>query len=469
MAKILLVDDELSILNVLSVLLRAEGYEVSACDNGEKALALIRDAEFDLMISDIRMRPMDGMTLLKLALEHRPSLCVIMVTGYGSVETAVEALKLGAFDYVTKPFKLDELLITVKRALDYNRALSENAQMKAQMTGYNEFGNIVAESRSMRAVCDMIERVAPTATPVMICGERGTGKELVARTIHSRSQRKEGAFRVINCSAFPEALLETELFGNRPGEGAKTDDGQGKQGFAFSAGNTVFLKDVDTLPPGIQDRLADLLRDTHGRRAGETGAAKLDVRILTAISIPLEQLNEKQGFREDLYYRLNVINLHIPPLRERKDDIRLLASSFVQEFCQKYGKTELKISPGVMSLLLNYDWKGNIRELRNALEHAVILAENKVIQPEDLPEIIGGGISATEPLSDTDSISWAQARDAFGRHYIHNLLSKTGGNIQKASALADITRENLYKKCTKLGIDWRQYRKSSEYDNGGEI
>ena len=294
------------------------------------------------------------------------------------------------------------------------------------------------------------------------------GKSVFAELIHRNSPRRGEKFVSVNCGSLTETLLESLLFGHK--RGAFTDANRDKIGYFQEAnGGTLFLDEITETSLAFQVKLLKVLETGVYRAVGSDEDTRTDTRIIAASNKDIEALVKEGLFREDLYYRLNVINLHIPPLRERKDDIRVLASSFVQEFCDKYNKAELKISPGVMSLLLNYNWKGNIRELRNALEHAVIMAENKVVQPEDLPESVSGMSGSTEVFVEIDNASWAQARDAFSKHYIQNLLAKTGGNVLRAAAMAEITRENFYKKCTKLGINWRKYRKSSDNDNGGEI
>jgi DNA-binding NtrC family response regulator len=299
MAKILLVDDEASILSVLSVLLKAEGYEVTPVDNGEKALELIKTTPFDLLISDIRMRPMDGIALLKAAREQRPTMSTLMITGYGTIETAVESLKYGAFDYITKPFKVDELLITVQRALEYNRTINENIDLKAKLTEKYRLENIVAESHSMQNVCEMIERVASTDATVLIYGESGTGKELVAKAIHAYSNRKNKKFLPLNCAALPEPLLESELFGHV--KGAFTGASVDKTGLFEVANNgTLFLDEIDSMPLEIQAKLLRVLQDKQIRKVGGNEPITVDVRVLAATNTRLEQLIARGTFREDL-------------------------------------------------------------------------------------------------------------------------------------------------------------------------
>ncbi len=367
MAKILLVDDEPSILSVLSVLLKAEGHVVTPVDNGEKAMELFKSSKFDLMISDIRMKPIDGITLLHAARDAQPTMAVLMVTGYGSVETAVEAMKLGAFDYITKPFKVDEMLITVQRALDYNKTLSENVNLKAQLESRYRFENIIAESPAMRNVCEMIERVAPTDATVLIYGESGTGKELVAKAVHAYSSRKSRLFLPLNCAALPEPLLESELFGHV--KGAFTGAAADKEGlFEAANGGTILLDEISSMPMGIQAKLLRVLQEKEIRRVGGNDRIAVDVRVLAATNSRLETMIGNGAFREDLYYRLSVIPIEIKPLRERTEDILPLVQHFLRkEIGERGALPEIKRK---FMFFEQYAWPGNIRELENAIKHA---------------------------------------------------------------------------------------------------
>jgi len=302
MARLLLVDNEAGILSVLSTLLKAENHDVVPTREGAKAAELIKTEEFDLLISDIRMSPVDGMELLRIARAERPAMAVIMLTGYGTVETAIEALKLGAFDYVTKPFKVDELLITVQRALEYSRALTENIDLRAQLGSRYRFENIVAESAAMRNVCEMVERVAPTDATVLIYGGSGTGKELVAKAIHAHSRRANNKFLAVNCAALPEPLLESEMFGHV--KGAFTGASTSKEGlFEAANGGTIFLDEIGSMPLSIQGKLLRVLQEKEVRRVGSNENIPVDARVLAATNTRLEQLLEQGKFREDLYYR----------------------------------------------------------------------------------------------------------------------------------------------------------------------
>ncbi|MFC1461754.1 sigma-54-dependent transcriptional regulator [Verrucomicrobiota bacterium] len=454
MATILLVDDEPSILSVLSVLLKAEGYEVVSADSGEKAKELINSGSFDLMISDIEMRPINGMVLLKLAREQQPSMSVLMITGYGSVETAVEALKLGAFDYVTKPFKVDELLITVQRALAYNKALTENIDLKAQLIGQYRFEHIIAESPAMRKVCEMVERVAPTDTTVLIYGESGTGKELVAKAIHAYSARKSHKFLPLNCAALPEALLESELFGHMKGSftGASSD----KEGlFETASGGTLFLDEIGSLPIGIQAKLLRVLQDKEIRRVGGNESIPVDVRMLAATNSRLEALIEKGTFREDLYYRLSVIPIEVQALRERPEDILPLVYHFLRRESGD-GEDLPSMEPDVRQMLEGYSWPGNVRELENALKHALTFAKDNVITKECLPAKMLDAISKTgAPLvSPRHDDMRGKSLRAFLRvkeqEYLSQVLQHADGDKQRAAKELKISLATLYRKLPDL-------------------
>ena len=447
MAKILLVDDEASILSVLSVLLKAEGYEVVPVDNGEKAIELIKSTPFDLMISDIRMRPVDGITLLKSARELRPTMSALMITGYGTIETAVESLKYGAFDYITKPFKVDELLITVQRAIEYNKTISENIDLKAQLTGKYRFENIIAESRSMRNVCEMIERVAPTDAAVLIYGESGTGKELVAKAIHAYSTRKNKKFLPLNCAALPEPLLESELFGHV--KGAFTGASADKTGLFEVANNgTLFLDEIDSMPLGIQAKLLRVLQDKQIRKVGGNEPLTVDVRVLASTNTRLEQSIAQGTFREDLYYRLSVIPIEIKPLRERTEDILPLVYHILHR--ELGANKELPhIEPDVLSIFEQYSWPGNVRELENAIKHALTFAKNNIITKDCLPVKIiqspGMGISDIrhENYRGKSLKAFLRMKE---KEYLADVLKDSDGDKQKAAKSLRISLATLYRK-----------------------
>lgn len=450
MARILLVDDEPSILSVLSALLKAEGYEVIPALGGDKAKIVLASEEFDLMISDIRMSPVNGMELLKIAHDERPTMSVIMLTAYGSVETAIEALKLGAFDYVTKPFKVDELLITVQRALEYNKALSENADLKEQLGTKYHLENIVAESPAMQNVCDMIKRVAPTDTTILIYGESGTGKELVAKAIHAQSRRREKKFLAVNCAALPEPLLESEMFGHN--KGAFTGATANKEGlFEAANGGTIFLDEIGAMPMTIQGKLLRVLQEKEVRRVGSNDNIPIDARVLAATNTRLEALMQEGRFREDLYYRLSVIPIEIKPLRERTEDILPLVYHVLRKETPE-GQTMPTIDPEVCAILESYLWPGNVRELENAIKHAVTFTrDNKVTKDVLPPKIAATPVkSSGQPsISDLDA-SKCKSLKAFIRakekEYLNQVLSHSGGDKAEAAKALKISLATLYRK-----------------------
>lgn len=453
MARILLVDDEASILSVLSTLLKAEGHEVVPVLGGEKAQDVIKAQDFDLMISDIRMSPVDGMQLLKIIRREKPAVAVIMITAYGSVETAVEAMKEGAFDYVTKPFKVDELLITVQRALEYRNAIAENVNLKAQLESRYQFENIIAESPAMRKVCEMIERVAPTDTTVLILGDSGTGKELVAKAIHAHSLRKAKCFLPINCAAMPEPLLESEMFGHV--KGAFTGATANKEGlFEAARGGTIFLDEIGAMPMSIQSKLLRVLQEKEIRKVGGTETVPVDVRVLAATNDRLEQMIEEGKFREDLYYRLSVIPIEIVPLRERPEDILPLVYHTMRQELGP-GKDLPSIDPEVQLIIERYPWPGNVRELENAIRHAMTFTKpGEKITRDVLPaKIVNSvnteGLEIAQPGAKAESYRGKSLKGflrAKEKEYLSQVLQFMEGDKEKAAKALKISLATLYRK-----------------------
>lgn len=449
MVRILLVDDEPSILSVLNTLLSAEGYDVVPAIGGEKAKELLLSQNFDLMISDIRMSPINGMELLRMVHDERPNLSVIMLTAYGSVETAIESLKLGAFDYITKPFKVDELLITIKRAIEYKQAITENIGLKEQLETRFELQNIIAESRPMLHVCEMIKKVAPTDTTVLIYGESGTGKEVVARAIHACSSRKKHNFLAVNCAALPEPLLESEMFGHI--KGAFTGANVNKAGlFEAAEGGTIFLDEIGAIPMNIQSKLLRVLQEKEVRRVGSNKTTPVDARVLAATNTPLERLIEKGEFREDLYYRLSIIPIDIPPLRDRPEDILPLAYNFIRKDTPP-GCKPPKLDPRVSSLLESYAWPGNVRELENAIKHALTFTQDNVITPDVLPPRITktpgkSPVREAGPLEDFRGKSLKAFLREKEKEYLRQVLEHTNGDKEEAARRLNISLATLYRK-----------------------
>jgi len=450
MARILLVDDEPSILNVLSSLLKGRGHECFPAKGGEQAKELIRNEQFDLMISDIRMSPIDGLELLKMVKSMRPGMAVIMLTAYGSVETAVAAMKEGAFDYVTKPFKVDELLITVQRALEFHAIVAENQQLRAELDNRYRFENIIAESAPMRKICDMIQRVAPTDSTILVLGESGTGKELVAKAIHGYSTRSKSRFVPINCAALPEPLLESELFGHV--KGAFTGAVVNKDGlFEVADGGTIFLDEIGSMPLSIQAKLLRVLQDHQIRKVGGTDSVAVNVRIVAATNDRLESLIEKGKFREDLYYRLSVIPIEIAPLRERREDIMPLMEFIIRKEMGPNG-TPPSIAPDVQVAMERYPWPGNVRELENAVRHALTFVSNGVITLDVLPAKIGRHVTRDTLVElagekDPENLkplkSYVRNRET---EYISHVLKQVGDDKEKAARILKVSLATLYRK-----------------------
>jgi DNA-binding NtrC family response regulator len=451
MPRILIVDDEPTILNLLNKILIGQGYDATPASNGEKALQLLQTEKFDLMISDINMTPINGMELLRKATKDWPNMGVIMLTAYGTVATAVEAMKEGAFDYITKPFKLDELVLTVQRALTYQNAITENKDLKARLEYKEKLGGIVAESAGMRKVCDMIERVAPTSTTVLIYGESGTGKELVARALHQYSPRKDAVFMAINCAALPAQLMESEMFGYV--KGAFTGATATKTGlFETAHGGTLFLDEIGTMPLEIQSKLLRVLQDKKIRKVGGSDHTEVDVRIIAASNEKLEKLIEQAKFREDLYYRLSVISLDIPALRNRPEDILPLIDHILRRELGPDAELPL-IDHETQSILDNYNWPGNVRELENAIQHAITFAQQGIITKDTLPAKI---VDTVEEGLRSGIISCR--RDQFKgkslkaflhdkeKEFLQRTIENMRGDKEKAASELGISLATLYRK-----------------------
>ena len=452
MPRILLIDDEPRMLSLLNTILKGEGYTLTPVQDSSKVPELLNTEVFDLMITDIRMTPIDGLELLKIARQVRPSMPVIILTAYGSVETAIEAMKLGTFDYVTKPFKMDELLITIQRALEYSRALSENIELKEELVGRYKFENIVAESAAMRNVCEMIKRVAPADTTVLITGESGTGKELVAKAIHLNSRRKDKRFVAVNCAALPEALLESEMFGHM--KGAFTGASSNKDGlFETANGGTLFLDEIPSMPISIQGKLLRVLQEKEIRRVGGNDNIQVDVRVIAATNTSLEAMIKQGTFREDLYYRLSVIPIDIKPLRDRQDDILPLVYHVLRNETAE-GREVPKLMPEVRDVLERYTWPGNVRELENAMKHAITFAQDNKITVDVLPPRILNQVKPAEHTSgpadnNVDSFknkslkTFLRERE---KEYLEQVLAISKGDKEKAAKALRISLATLYRK-----------------------
>ncbi len=388
MNKILVVDDERSMRDFLSIMLKKAGYDVATAVDGEEAVKILHKDIFDLVITDLKMPKVDGLQVLKTVKELSPDTVVIVITAFASTETALEAMKEGAYDYITKPFQIDEMKIKIQKAIEKRRLSAENVLLKKELKDRAVFDNIVGKSEKIERVFELVRKVSDSMSNILIYGESGTGKELIARAIHFNSRKKDKPFVTINCGALPEGLLESELFGHM--KGSFTGAVFNKEGlFEVANGGTIFLDEIGETSPAIQVKLLRVLQDKEFKRVGGTKEIKVDVRIITATNRDLSKAVAEGKFREDLYYRLNVIPITLPPLRERADDIPLLADYFLYKFNKALNKNVKGFSPKTIELLCNYEWRGNVRELENVIERSVALLSNsEIITPEYLPDIV---------------------------------------------------------------------------------
>jgi two-component system NtrC family response regulator len=389
METILIVDDEKNYLVVLEALLGSEGYEIVTTDNAREAVRSVRESDLDLVITDMKMPGMSGMELLEECKKIRPELPVIMMTAYGTIEMAVEAMKKKACDYITKPFNNEELKLIIKKALENYRLTKENRRLSEALSDRYKYGNIIGKSKSMLKIYDLIGKVAQSRASVFITGPSGTGKELIAKAVHYNSPRKDRPFISINCGALTETLLENELFGHE--KGAFTGAVAMKKGrFEVADGGTLFLDEVGDMPTPLQVKLLRVLQEMEFERVGGTRTIKVDVRVLSASNRNIKEDVANNLFREDLFYRLNVMEIEVPPLHERVDDIPLLVRHFVEKYREDKGKNKIELSPEAWKALYTYMWPGNVRELENVIERAVVLNPEGTITPEDLPEEVKG-------------------------------------------------------------------------------
>ncbi len=383
MEKILVVDDEKGMRDFLALVLKKEGYFVAVASDGEEALKILQKDIFDLVITDVKMPKLSGIDVLKAVKETASETLVIMITAFASTETAIEALKEGAYDYITKPFQIEEVKLIIRNALEKRRLRAENLLLRRELKGLATFENIIGKSEKMQKVFETVRKVADTSSNVLIFGESGTGKELIARSIHFDSHRKDKPFVTVNCSALPETLLESELFGHM--KGSFTGAISNKEGlFEVANGGTIFLDEIGETSPAIQVKLLRVLQEKEFRRIGGTKDVRVDVRIIAATNKDLDRAVAEGTFREDLYYRLDVIPIHLPPLRERLEDIPLLVQHFLTKFSQTAGKNIKGFTPEALQLLKAQEWRGNVRELENVIERVIALVTGDMIGPEDL-------------------------------------------------------------------------------------
>jgi DNA-binding NtrC family response regulator len=445
--QVLIVDDEPEMCSLLSDILKDEGCAVDVAYSGEQSLAKMEEQDFAVVISDLNMKGMPGLTLLKEIKRLHPETNVIIMTAFGSIESAIEAMKQGAYDYVMKPVKSEEIALTTQKAVREASLRRELLWLRRAVEKEYSFNQILGKSKPMQAVFELIRRITPSPSSVLITGESGTGKELVARAIHYNSPRAQGPFIPVNCAAIPENLLESEMFGHM--KGSFTDAKADRRGlFEEAQGGTLFLDEISELPLSLQAKLLRVLQEREIRRVGGSRSIPVDVRVIAATNLDLAGEVKAKRFREDLYYRLNVIEVHMPALRERTEDIPLLALHFVKKYAEPMKKPVTELTEGALALLMDYSWPGNVRELENVIERGVTLTRGEKIGSEDLPQAVRGdsgdrhmieeGAEKTRTLAEVE------------RAYILRVMEKTAGNKYQAAQILGIDRKTLYRKLDEI-------------------
>lgn len=446
-ASVLIVEDDTKLRNALKEIMTREGYAVDATESGDIAVSMIKDTVYDLVITDLKLPGMDGMDVLRAVQKLARYTSVIIVTAYATVDTAVEAMKEGAEDYIAKPFNLDEIRLIVRKVLDKKVLVDDNRFLRNQLKKKYSFGNLVGNSEAMVEVYKTIEKIKDSRATVLILGETGTGKELVARAIHFNSVRSEKPFLPVNCAALAETLLESELFGYV--KGAFTGAARDKQGvFEVAHGGTVFLDEIGDISLRLQQILLRVLENGEIQPVGSTQRKKVDVRVVAATNRNLEEMIRADAFRADLYYRLNVITLELPSLREKKEDIAMLAGHFLKKYTEENQRPIRGISREALNLFDCYEWPGNVRELENVIERATLLETSEEITAENLPESIRTAPERSFSNPDED----LQTLEEVGRSYIQEILEKTGGNKARASEILGINRTSLWRMIRRLKI-----------------
>ena len=455
--RILIVDDERSLREFLEIFLRKGGYEVSVAEGGQAAIDLFEaGSEFDLVLTDLMMPNINGMAVLEAVKDRFPDTQVLMMTAYATADTAIEAMKKGAFDYIQKPFKVDEIQVVIEKALTQRRLLEENRQLRAEVHRRYSFHNIIGRSERMQAVFDLVQRVADTRTSILVTGESGTGKELIAKAIHHNSRRKDAPLITVNCGAIPENLMESEFFGHV--KGAFTGAHANKSGmFAAADKGSIFLDEIGELPMHLQVKLLRVLQERKIRPIGSTEEVAIDVRVIAATNLDLEEAIREGRFREDLYYRLNVIRIEIPALRHRRDDVPLIARAFLRRFTEDMEKQIEDFQPEAMERLMAYSYPGNVRELENIIERAVTLENTQWIQADSLPHWVAspeqglGELSGTIQIPD-GGMDLEALMAQMETQLLKDALNRTGGNRTEAAKLLGITFRSIRYKLDKFGI-----------------
>ena len=445
--KIMIIDNEEGLCRMMSAVLQDEGYAVRAFTDPVEAVELFRPGTWDLVISDIKMPGIDGLEVLQRIKAVEPTIPVVMITAFATVDMSIQALRKGAYDMLTKPFEPDELLFRVRNALNHKKLKNENQQLRQKLKGKFNFDNIVGASQILQQLLDKVEKVAVRDTAVLITGESGSGKELIAQAIHYNSPRRDNPFIPINCGAIPESVMESELFGHKKGAftGADTD----KEGLLKAAdGGTLFLDEIGNLPLNVQKTLLRFLQEQEFRRIGDTSSTKVDVRLISATNSELEKEVEQGTFREDLFYRLNVINLHLPPLRQRKPDIVLLAAHFINQQNQKFKTNITGLSATAQQAASEYAWPGNIRQLKNVIEACMTIETEQQISFNTLSQFIETEVKSDDQKDDDYNNALAQ----FEIDYLRQLLSSVSGNIEEAARKANMNMATIYRKLKKYGL-----------------
>jgi len=444
---VLVVDDDHDMRALLRDVLEEHGYKVTLAQNGQEALKNLREGEYPVVLTDLRMKGIQGIELLAEIKRSFPDTNVVLMTAFGSVETALEAMKQGASDYLMKPVKNDDLLRVTERSFREALLRSEINRLRREVNKEYSFSQILGKSKPMREIFDLIRRVADSPTNILITGESGTGKELVAKALHYNSERKDGAFVAVNCAAIPEQLLESELFGHM--RGAFTDAKVDKRGlFEEAAKGTLFLDEISELPLMLQAKLLRAIQEKEIRRLGANRSIAVDTRLIAATNLNLSEEIKAKRFREDLYYRLNVIEMRLPPLRERREDIPLLVDAFLKKFGQARGKDVKGVSETTLALLIDYAWPGNVRELENVIERAVTLSRGDKIVPDDLPATIQGSRGDRRVLD--EAAEKMHPLHEIEKEYIKKILEKMGGNKYQAAQVLGIDRKTLYRKLGEM-------------------
>jgi two-component system response regulator AtoC len=448
---ILVIDDEENLRHMLTLVLGKAGYAVSSAADGKEALSLTETTAFDVILCDLRMPKMDGLAFLKSAAARSLDVPIVVMSAYGTIDTAVDAMKLGAADYISKPFKPDEILLKLAQIEERNRLRQENIRLRDVVERTFSFQNIVAKSQSMHKIFDTIRKIAEYKTTVLITGESGTGKELIARAIHYNGQRKHKPMVAINCGGLPENLLESELFGHV--RGAFTDASKDKKGlFQEATGGTLFLDEIGELPLSLQVKLLRVLQDELVRPVGSTHSSKVDVRIVAATALDLAQAVQDGSFRDDLFYRINVLSIRVPALRERKEDIPLLANHFIEKLGKRLHKEIRGIRPDALQSLMDYPWPGNVRELENMIERTMVLTERLEICRNELPDEVRSGAASTCETLPVDSFSIKGNTMALEKTLIQKALLETDNNRTRAARLLEISHPTLLAKMKLYGI-----------------